>query len=284
MLGSAIIVFREVLEAALIVAIVMGATRGISHRGRWVASGIGLGVLGAVVVAWFAGAISQAMAGSGQEIFNAVVLLSAVVMLGWHNVWMSSHGRKLAADMKAMGHDVNVGSRPLSALLIVTSLAVLREGSETVLFLYGLMAGSAGVGGMVAGAFMGLGAGVLVGWMLYRGLLRIPVGHFFSITGWVVLLLASGLSASAAGYLTQAGLLPMLISEVWDSSWLLNQGSTLGTLLHVLVGYNDRPTGIQVVFYLTTLIVTLALMRWARRHEEPVPRRQPARVGAATNS
>src|SRR5699024_2362102 len=135
----------------------------------------------------FAGSLAGAFQGSGQELFNAAVLLIAVAMLGWHNVWMSSHGRKLAAEVKALGKAVNVGAKPLSALLVVTALAVLREGSETVLFLYSLAAGSTGgTTSLLLGGFLGLGAGAAVGWLLYRGLLRIPVRHFFTFTGWLV--------------------------------------------------------------------------------------------------
>lgn len=81
MLGALIIVFREVLEAGLIIGIVMAATHGVAGRSRMVVFGVAAGVLGALVVAVFAGAISQAFEGSGQEMFNAAVLGVAVVML-----------------------------------------------------------------------------------------------------------------------------------------------------------------------------------------------------------
>ncbi len=275
MLGSALIVFREVLEAALIIAIVMGATRGVAGRGRWVTAGVSAGVLGAVVVAVFAGGIADAVDGRGQELLNASVLLAAVLMLAWHNVWMSAHGRALAQQMKQVGHDVSVGSKPLSALALVTLFAVLREGSETVLFLYGLTASGTGGVTLVLGGLLGLVAGAALGWFLYRGLLSIPIGHFFSFTGWLVLLLAAGLAANAAGFLSQAGLLPVLSPQVWDSSGVLSQQSWLGTLLHILVGYNDRPSGIQLAFYLTTLGAIYGLMRLfgpaaSRRRAAPV--------------
>ncbi len=277
MLGSALIVFREVLEAALIVAIVLGATRGVAGRGRWVSGGIAAGVLGAIIVAAFAGTIADLAEGRGQELLNAGVLLAAVAMLAWHNVWMSAHGRQLAGQMKRVGHDVSVGAKPLSALALVTLFAVLREGSETALFLYSLAASGAGHGALLSGGMLGLGAGVVLGFLLYRGLLAIPVGHFFTITGWMVLLLAAGLAANAAGYLNQAGLLPAVSHQVWDSTWLLQQNSWLGTLLHILVGYNDRPTGIQVLFYLATLIAIYGLMRWfGDRHGPRAPAVQRA--------
>ncbi len=261
MLGSAVIVFREVLEAALIVAVVMGATRGVAGRGTWVTAGVSGGVLGAVLVALFAGRIADALEGRGQELLNASILLAAVAMLAWHNVWMSAHGRALATELKKVGHDVTVGAKPLSALALVACFAVLREGSETVLFLYSLTASGTNSAQLLAGGVLGLGLGVAIGWLLYRGLLAIPVGHFFSITGWLVLLLAAGLAANAAGYLNQAGLLPALSPQVWDSSQILDQSSLIGGLLHILVGYNDRPLGVQVVFYAVTLCVIYALMR-----------------------
>src|SRR5690242_4381484 len=138
MLATAIVVFREVIEAALIVAIVLGASRGIPGRGRWVAGGIGLGLAGAALVAVFADVINEAFSGNGQALLNAGILLAAVGMLAWHNIWMSSHGRSLAAEVREVGEAVQSGSRPLTALLIITLVAVMREGSEVVLFLWAI--------------------------------------------------------------------------------------------------------------------------------------------------
>ena len=260
MIGSALIVFREVLEAALIVAIVLGATRGVANRGRWISGGIAGGLVGAVIVAIFAGAIAEAVAGRGQELLNAGILLTAVAMLIWHNVWMSAHGRELAAKMRTVGHAVSIGAKPLSALALVAMFAVLREGSETVLFLYGLASSGASWSNLLIGAPLGLAGGIAVGLLLYLGLLAIPVGQFMNVVAWMVLLLSAGLAANAALFLNQAGLIPALGLEVWDSSGILDQGSWLGELLHVLIGYTDRPMGIQLLFYGVTLGVTLALM------------------------
>lgn len=265
MLGSALIVFREALEAAMIVAIVMGASRGVAGRGRWVSGGMAAGAVGAAVVAAFAGSIAGALEGRGQELFNAGVLLLAVVMLAWHNVWMSAHGRALAAHLRDVGDGVRVGAKPLSALALVTLLAVLREGSETVLFLYGLAASGAGGLALFAGGLLGLAGGGALGWLLYRGLVAVPIGYFFTVASWLITLLAAGLAAGAAGFLNQAALVPALGFEIWDSSAILDQQSWLGSVLHILVGYNDRPMGIQVLFYLVTLAAIVALTRFARR-------------------
>lgn len=261
MLATAVIMFREALEAALIIAIVLGASRGITGRGRWISAGIGLGLLGASIVAILANVASSEFSGNGQAILNAVILLSAVAMLTWHNVWMSTHGRELSSEVKAVGMDVQSGQRPLAALLVITMVAVMREGSEAVLFLWAI-ATSGGQGlNMVMGGLGGVIAGIMVGLLLYIGLLRIPVRHFFSITSWLILLLASGLAAQAAGFLNQIGLLPSLGNGVWNTSDILNQSSLVGQLLHILVGYIARPSGIQIVFYFGTFLTILILMR-----------------------
>jgi high-affinity iron transporter len=264
MLATAIILFREVLEAALIIAIVLGASRGIHQRGRWVLAGVGAGLVGASLVALLATMASEYFSGDGQALLNASILLAAVVMLTWHNVWMAAHARELRAELTAVGSDVQAGSKPLMALTVITALAVMREGSETVLFVWAIAAGGGEVVEMTVGAAVGVAAGVLAGSLLYLGLLRIPVRHFFSVTSWMILFLAAGLSAQAAGFLNQAGLLPALGNSIWNTSHWLDQNSVLGQLLHILVGYIATPSGIQVLFYLGTLALILALMHRGR--------------------
>ncbi len=278
MLGTGLLVFREVLEAALIVSIVCAATRGVPHRGRWVSLGIASGLLGAMLVAFFADAISQAVSGMGQELFNASVLLAAVAMIAWHAIWMSSHGRELATQMKSVGGDVQSGKRPLSALLIVVAIAVLREGSEVVLFLYGQAASGAGPLAIAGGIAVGVLSGVLVGFLLYFGLLGIPMRYFFSATNWLMLLLAAGLASQAAGFLIQADVLPAFGNRIWDSSALLSNGSLLGKTLHTLVGYDAQPAGMQLLFYaVTAAAIALGMKIWG----SPSPQRRPMTQTAA---
>lgn len=281
MLGTAIIVFREVLEAALIVGIVLAASIGASRRGRWVSGGIAAGVLGACLVAAFAASIAAAISGIGQELFNATILLLAVGMLGWHNIWMSRHSRELTVAARAVGDAVISGARPLYALAVVVGLAVLREGSETVLFLYGIAAaGGVSTGSLIAGATLGLAGGVTTGAGLYFGLLRIPVRRLFTVTSWMVLLLAAGMASQAAEFLVQADLLPQLGGAVWDSSGLLTEESLLGKALHTLIGYVARPDGIQILFYLTTLSGIWLLTRTVGGPVSP-PHSGPSRRGGA---
>jgi high-affinity iron transporter len=261
MLATAIIVFREVLEAALIVGIVLAASRGIGYRGAWTVGGIAAGLVGAALVAGGAETIASAAAGMGQEVFNAAILLAAVAMLGWHNIWMTTHGREMATAANRLGSEVREGARPLWALALAVGLAVLREGSEIVLFLYGIAATEGGIGGMALGGALGFAAGAAAGAALYYGLVSIPLRHLFTVTSWMILLLAAGMAAQAAAFLVQADYLPPLATELWDTSFVLNDGSLVGKVLHTLIGYTAQPTGIQVVFYAATLIVIGGLMR-----------------------
>jgi high-affinity iron transporter len=277
MLAIAIIVFREVLEASLVVGIVLAASRGVARRGFWVSSGITTGVLGATLVAACASAIAAAVNGVGQELFNTAILFIAVAMLGWHNVWMNRHGRELASAAATLGRAALGRSRPLYALALVVGIAVLREGSETVLFLYGIaIASGVGALGILGGGILGLTGGVAIGAVIYLGLLAIPVRRLFGVMSWLILLLAAGMASQGAAFLMQANLLPSLGNEIWDTSSILSEHSPLGLLLHVLIGYSAQPAGIQVVLYLGTLISIGTLMRVVGRVPPTVPSRPAA--------
>ena len=262
MLATAIIAFREVLEAALVVSIVLAATRGLNRRGLWVGAGVLGGLAGAAIVALFAEAVAAAASGVGQEIFNAGVLFAAVIMLGWHNIWMSRHGRELSGSLKTVGAAVRAGAKPMYVLAGVVGMAVLREGSELVLFLYGVAASSSGqAGDMLAGIVVGVGAGAAIGAALYLGLARIPSGRLFAVTGWMILLLAAGMAGQAAAFLVQADILPSLGETVWDTTALLADDGVAGRVLHTLIGYSARPYGMQLLFYFATLVGIVALTR-----------------------
>ena len=269
MLAALIIVFREVIEAGLIVGIVLAATKGVPLRGRWIAAGIGGGVIGACLVAAFAGEIANLFSGSGQEIFNASILLLAVCMLTWHNVWMAGHGRQMARHMKSVGAAVSAGDQPLTALAVVVGVAVLREGSEVVLFLYGI-GQSTTAAGMLAGGVLGLAAGAAVSALMYYGLLAIPPGKLFQTTAWLITLLAAGMAAQAVLLIQNTGYLNVLTRTLWDTSWLLPDGGEgwrgiAGKMLHTLVGYTAAPDGAQLVAYIATVAGVFVLTRWERR-------------------
>jgi high-affinity iron transporter len=261
-LAALIIVFREVFEAGLIVGIVLAVTRSVSRRNRWIGGGVLAGVAAACLVAAFAGVLSQLFEGMGQELFNAAILAIAVIMLTWHNVWMARHGKEIAGEMRAIGQAVAEGSKSLLALAVVVAVAVLREGSEVALFLYGVAASDDGsAASLTIGGLTGLALGVAVCLLTYFGLMRIPPRALFATTTVLITLLAAGMAAQAVAFLQRANWLTPLDTVMWDSGWLLSESSIVGRALHTLVGYTDQPTGMQIVIYLAVILVTVMLMR-----------------------
>jgi high-affinity iron transporter len=266
MFSTAIIVFREVLEAASIVGIIAAATRDVPSRNAWISAGLLLGLLGSALVAASASTISNLADGVGQELFNAIILGAAVLMLAWHSIWMASHGKQLAASARNVGKAIRDGASEHSVLLAVIGIAVLREGAETVLFLYGIATSEqVGTSALLLGGFAGIIAGVCVGYALYKGLLRVPLHWFFSVTSALVLLLAAGMASQMARYLIQADMIPALLSPLWDTSSVLPEKSVPGLLLHSLIGYDASPAAMQLVFYVTTLVAIIASMKLVNR-------------------
>jgi high-affinity iron transporter len=277
MLSALLIVFREIIEAGLIAGIVLAATKGVPRRSRFVTLGILGGVLGACLVAAFAGELASLFEGSGQELFNAAILLIAVAMLTWHNVWMASHGRQMTRELKAAGHEVITGKRTMMALAIVVGVAVLREGSEVVLFLYGIIAqGGTTNNALALGGALGLAAGAAQSALMYFGLLTIPAHRLFSVTSGLITLLAAGMAAQAALFLQNGGYLTVLTASLWDTAWLLPEDGMTGRLLHTLVGYSDAPDGAQILAYLAMVVVMVVLMKTVGK---PAPRPAPVPAG-----
>jgi high-affinity iron transporter len=254
MLGSLIIVFREVIEAGLIVGIVLAVTQGVPRRGFWVAGGVAAGLFGASMVAVFAGALADAFSGIGQEMFNAGILALAVIMLAWHNIWMATHGREMAANLRGVGMAVAEGKQTLTALAIVVAVAVLREGSEVVLFLYGIAAsGAADFASLLLGGLLGLALGAALSALMFYGLVKIPARRLFAVTTALITFLAAGMAAQCVVFLQQAGLVTAFSNTLWDTSWLLPDDSVIGRVMHVLFGYVDQPSGMQALAYVLTL-------------------------------
>jgi len=266
MIAVLVIVFREVLEVGLIVGIVLAATRGVAGRGWWIGAGIAIGVAGAVVMAGLADRVGDMFTSAGRQVLDAAILALAVAMLGWTVVWLSVHGRRMAADLKQVGSDVARGRKPLKALAVVVCVAVLREGFEIVLFVYGTgAAGKLTTLDIAAGVGLGILYGAAVAGALYLGLGAIPLRHLFKVMSVLITLLAAGLAAQAVGVMQSAGYLPLWSTPAWDTSHILRQGSIAGKILHTLVGYLQRPTGLQVAAYAATIVAIALAMQSVER-------------------
>ncbi len=261
MLAAMIIVFREVLEAGLIVGVMLAASEGVIGRGKVISLGIAGGVLGSALIALFAEQISNLFDGSGQELLNAAILAVAVVMLVWTVVWMASHGKEMVMEMKSVGKEVREGRKPLAALGIVVGMAVLREGVEIVLFMYGITVSGESPMNVAIGFALGILAGAAVSFVLYRGLVAIPVKHLFKTTTILITLLAAGLAAQSVGILQDAGFIQQLSDPLWDTSFILADDGPIGRVLRTLVGYRAQPTGMEVLAYVATVVVIVGLSR-----------------------
>lgn len=268
MFGPALIIFRETIEAALVISIVAAATRSVPKRARVILLGVLIGTLGSGVIAALTETLADLAEGSGQELFNAAVLGTAALMLGWHHVWMASHGAELAREAKRVGMQVNEGVIGLSAIFVLVMLTVLREGGESVLFLTGMATGGGmSISDVVGGATLGLLGGAALGALMYSGLMRVPMKWFFGVTGWLIALLAAGLAGQMARFLIQADWIPSLVSPLWDTSAIVSADSFTGRLLHALVGYEPSPSAMQILFYVATLGIILLASAWVKRQQ-----------------
>jgi high-affinity iron transporter len=255
MLKIAIIVFREMLEIALVISILVAATQGIKGRKRWIFAGIGLGILGAGLLAIFTDNISDSFQGSGQEIFNASILFASSAMISWTVIWITKYGKQMSANLKKLGKSVLEGDKSLIALMPVVAFAVLREGAEIVLFSYGAFVSGDSIADLISGAIIGLGCGLAAGFGLYFGLLKVLGKHFFSVTSWLLVFLAAGMVCQGVGFLSHANLVPEIIYPVWDSSFLISENGILGRVLHALFGYISKPSAAQLIAYMATVLL-----------------------------
>jgi high-affinity iron transporter len=258
MIGSGLIVFRESLEAALLVGIMAAATKGVLHRVWWLTGGVVAGIMGSCLVAGLMSVIAGLASGRGQEIFNAIILGLAIIMIGWHNIWMANHSKQLVNDAKSLSWEVKNGTRELSAVALAIAMIVLREGSESVLFLQGLMA-SESMGQVLSGGVLGLMGGVLLGLFIYKGLIQIPLKSLFSVTSMLLMVVAAGLAGQLAKFLIQADLIPSIEGQIWDTTNILSVDSYIGNGMHILLGYEPTPSAMQVIFYFGTMIVISGL-------------------------
>lgn len=255
MFQIAIIVFREILEVSLVIGILAAATKDIKGRDKWIYGGLALGILGSIIVASFTSSISELFNGSGQEAFNAGVLLTCSAMISYTVIWMNRHAKSISSHLKYIGKTIVEGKRSLMTLVPIIAFSVLREGSEIALFSYGAFISGNSIRDLMIGGMFGLALGLIVGLALYQGMIRAFGKYFFSVTTWLLIFLAAGMVAQSMGYLSNGGFIPEIIPELWDSSHLIKSNSIVGKILNVLIGYIDKPSAIQFLGYLITLSV-----------------------------
>jgi high-affinity iron transporter len=263
MLPSLLLTFREGLEAALIVGIIFGILRQLGRhdlrRLAWTAVAAAAALSLALAVALqIAGAEFE---GRGEMLFEGTAMLLAVGVLTWMIFWMRRQARFFRARIEA---EMRVAIRQGHhwALFSIVFLAVFREGVETALFLTAANVASGDDLSTFVGGVIGLAVAVLIGWAIYRGAARLNVRRFFDVTSVLLLIFAAGLFAHGLHEFEELGWLPALAEEVWNLKPVLSDTSTVGSLLRVLVGYNDDPTLLEVIGYLAYWGVVLVAANW----------------------
>ncbi|KRC76341.1 Ferrous iron permease EfeU [compost metagenome] len=269
------IVWRESVEALLVVGILytwLRATpegkRGLPYLWGGVAAGLGLAVALALVLL----GVSSWLSDEGQEWFQAIMSLAACVLVVQMVVWMKTHGRTLKRELES-GARSSVANDNWWGLLVLVAIAVAREGSETVVFLYGTV--SAGEGGsdmlmLALAGVAGFAVALLTFWLLQLGGKLITWRRFFRVTEILLLLLAGSLLVGGLDHLISLDVLPTLVDPVWDSSWLLSDSSGFGKVLADFAGYRAYPALMSVLLWVGYWIAVWALLRWAGGKPAPV--------------
>ncbi|MBI5136240.1 MAG: FTR1 family protein [Nitrospirae bacterium] len=266
MVGAYLILLREGFEAALIVGIILAAVArlGAMAYGRHVMAGVGAAVLASLGFAFVADRISELFAGAGQEVMNGAILGIAAAMITYVIVWLRESRRQIDRQLsgKVAEHAVGRGV----GLFVLAFVSVFREGAESVLFLWAIVAGGGeDTAGVVIGGIAGLFTAVLIAWLLFQGGRRIPLKTFFDATTVLLVLLAAGMLARAAGYWVAVDWLPALAYGVWDTGHILPDRGGLGGVLAILFGYNANPTLMEVLVFGGYLMTVALWLRFGGR-------------------
>jgi len=260
--AATLITFREGLEAALIVGIVIGylVKIGEGRRAGAAWAGVGAAVLLSALLAFGINAVGAELEGRAEQIFEGVTMFLAVGVLTWMIFWMRFQARFMKASLEKEVQTAATSGQTL-ALFSVAFLAVFREGVETALFLSASAFAADGLGTLV-GAVLGLAVAAALGWFIYASTVRLNVRLFFNVTSVLLLLFAAGLLAHGVHEFQEASLLPMTIEHVWDINHILNEESIAGELLKALFGYNGNPSLLEVISYVAYWLVALLGVRW----------------------
>lgn len=254
MLSSLLITLREGLEAALIIGIILAYLARAENRQGF--KPVWLGASLAVVVSLAAGAAIYLSAGelSGQaeELFEGAAMFIAVGVLTWMIFWMRRQAVNIKAHLHAQIQSILTSGSSLG-LAIIAFVVVVREGIETVLFLFAAVRIAESPIPFATGGFLGLAIAIGIGYSIYKGTSRLNLRVFFNVTSLVLIMFAAGLLAHGMHEFHEAGIIPPVAEHVWDINYILPEKSTFGRFLTALFGYNANPSLVEVVAYFSYL-------------------------------
>ncbi|MCP1290178.1 FTR1 family protein [Chromobacterium sp. S0633] len=264
------IVWRESVEALLVVGILnawMNQNPAGAAGKRYLWAGVALGLFAAVGLAVALFAASSLMAGA-QDVFQTVMVFTAAALIVHMVLWMREHGRTLKKELEA-GLRENASSANWWGVTLLAAIAIAREGSETVVFLYGMLAEADGstLASMSFAALIGLGLAFLTFYLLQLGGKYLSWRLFFRITEIMLLLLGASLFLSGVEKLISMDILPALIDPLWDSSALLDDMSPAGGVVASLTGYRAHPALMSLIAYALFWATIWALFQWRNRKQ-----------------
>jgi high-affinity iron transporter len=281
-LANFLIGLREGIEASLIVGILVAYVVKVGRKDVLHKLWFGVGV--AIVVPLGVGALltwgPYGLSSQAQELIGGGLSLLAVGFVTWMIFWMG----KTARSMKSTLH-TRLDAALLGAgwgVVVLAMLSVGREGLETALFVWATVASVGGGWEPAVGALLGILAAAVVGFLLYRGFVKINLGKFFTWTAAFLILVAGGVFAYAIGDLQEAGLIPGAETHAYDISGVVPASSWYGTVLQGIVNFNPSPTWVQVIGWVAYIgVVTLFYVRQHRASSHG-PAKQTATVAATT--
>ncbi|WP_322033170.1 FTR1 family iron permease [Paraburkholderia sp. J76] len=262
------IVWRESVEALLVVGILYAwlkngdadARRGVPYL--W--GGVALGILAAIALGAALVGFTEVLSGDAQDYFQTGMVLVACVLIVQMVLWMKKHGRTLKREME---ESLEKSTRDANwwGVTILVALAIAREGSETVIFLYGLGFGQSGHvdASQYLAVLIGLALAFLTFYLLQLGGKIFSWRHFFRITEIMLLFLGAGLFQTGVDKLIDKEILPTMIDQVWNSSAILDDSSTFGALVATLTGYRAHPALMNLVAYAAYWLVVWFLVKRA---------------------
>jgi len=261
MLPSYLLALREGLEAALIIGIVLGVLKKI-HRtefNRLVWYGAGSAVVVSLISALIFNAVGASFDGIAEEIFEGITMLLAAGVLTWMIFWMQRQAHSIKTELEANVRQA-ASKNSGRALFALAFFAVVREGIELMLFLAAAsMASSAQQ--VVIGGILGLGSAMVLGYLLFATTVRLNLKHFFNVTSILLIFFAAGLISYGVHELIEVGWIPAGIEHIWDTNHIIDENSTLGSILKAVFGYNGNPALVEVIAYVSYLMIVFTALR-----------------------
>lgn len=260
MFKIAIAVFRECLEISLLLGIIMALTKPIKNSRIYIIFGILVGIVAASIFTFLIRYLSEVFFGLGDELFNACIILITAIVITWTVAWAQGY-RRLKYDIESLSERINSGIISSAMLVLVVATSILREGAEILLLVYSISsAENININDYIIGIGCGASLGFIAGIIIYLGLIKFAGKYVFKVSTILLVLIAAGLAAQAAGIFTSSGLITILSEQIWDSSWLINDNSTIGNTLNILIGYQSKPNILQIIFYLSTIMINVMII------------------------